>query len=156
MCINNLKQIELAILSYESVNRSMPPAYVADANGKPMHSWRVLILPYLGYNALYAKYNLNEPWDGPNNSKLVSQIPEVYQCPSHPKPAGASATHCQYFAVVDPTSGWPGATGRPIRQFADGTSQTIMVVEASGMGINWMEPRDLSMKEAVQLMTARA
>ncbi len=154
MCMNNLKQIQLAILNYESVNRSMPPAYVADASGKPMHSWRVLILPYLGENALFAKYNFNEPWNGPNNSKLAAQIPDVYQCPSHPHSA-APTSECHYFAVVDPASGWPGAVGSSIRQFADGTSQTISVVEASGMGINWLEPRDLSMNEAVRLLTTQ-
>jgi type II secretory pathway pseudopilin PulG len=155
MCMNNLKQIQIAILNYESVNRTMPPAFVADANGKPMHSWRVLILPYLGENALYAKYNFNEPWNGPNNSKLASQMPDVYRCPSQRQPAAGPTSECNYFAVVDPTSGWPGAVGRPIKQFADGTSLTLMVIEASGVGANWMEPRDLNMDEAVKLLTTQ-
>jgi hypothetical protein len=157
-CMTNLKQIQLACLVYESVNGTMPPAYLADANGKPMHSWRVLILPHFGdptLTALYAKYNFNEPWNGPNNSKLASQIPSVYQCPSHPKKSNTTATNCHYFAVVDAASGWPGSVGRPITQFSDGTSQTIMVVEASGMGTNWMEPRDLTMNQAVNLLTTQ-
>jgi hypothetical protein len=58
-------------------------------------------------------------------------------------------------AVVDPASGWPGAVRRPIVQFKDGTSATLMVVEASGMGINWMEPRDLTMNQAVKLLTTQ-
>jgi hypothetical protein len=157
-CMNNLKQIQLACLVYESVNGTMPPAYIADASGKPVHSWRVLILPYFGdpaLTALYAKYNLNEPWNGPNNSKLAAQIPSVYRCPSHAKTSPAAATDGHYFSVVDPASGWPGAAGRPIRQFSDGTSQTLMVLEASGMGINWMEPRDLAMNQAVKLLTTQ-
>jgi type II secretory pathway pseudopilin PulG len=155
MCMSNLKQIQLAILNHESAKGTMPPAYVADANGKPMHSWRVLILPFLGETALYAKYNFNEPWNGPNNSKLASQIPDVYRCPSHSTASNTTGTDCHYFAMVDPASGWPGAAGRPIRQFRDGTSKTIMVIEASGLGINWMEPRDLTMNEAVKLLTTR-
>jgi hypothetical protein len=157
-CMYNLKQVQLACLVYESVNGTMPPAYIADASGKRVHSWRVLILPYFGdpaLTALYAKYNLNEPWNGPNNSKLAAQIPSVYWCPSHAKTSQTAATDCHYFAVVDPASGWPGAAGRPIRQFADGTSLTLMVVEASGLGIHWMDPRDLTMNQAVKLLTIK-
>src|SRR5438105_1376638 len=70
-CGNNMKQIELALLNYHDANKSFPPAYVADAEGKPMHSWRVLILPYLERNDLYQQYDFNEPWNGPHNSRLA-------------------------------------------------------------------------------------
>src|SRR5262245_3382414 len=46
-CLNNLKQIALALHNYDATYGSLPPAYIADASGKPMHSWRVLILPFL-------------------------------------------------------------------------------------------------------------
>jgi hypothetical protein len=46
-CGNNLKQIALALLTYETVYHALPPAYTVDADGKPLHSWRTLILPYL-------------------------------------------------------------------------------------------------------------
>jgi type II secretory pathway pseudopilin PulG len=156
-CMNNLKVIlQLACITYETVNGTLPPAYAADANGKPMHSWRVLLLPHFGDPALaaiFAKYNLSEPWDGPNNSKLAAQIPSIYQCPSHPKSTKSPSTNGHYFAVVDPASGWPGVIGRPYTQFSDGTSSTVMILEASDRGTNWMEPRDLSMDEAVKLLT---
>src|SRR5262245_66359 len=74
-CKNNLKQIALALLNYESRYGTFPPAYVADESGKPMHSWRVLILPDLDQQALYNDYNFSEPWDGPNNSRLLTRIP---------------------------------------------------------------------------------
>ena len=70
-CRNNVKEIALAIHNYESANGHLPPAYIADENGNPMHSWRVLILPYIeGQQALFDRYDMDEPWDGPNNSKL--------------------------------------------------------------------------------------
>jgi hypothetical protein len=47
ICVNHLKQIGLALHNYYSVYGVFPPAYVADESGKPMHSWRVLILPFL-------------------------------------------------------------------------------------------------------------
>ena len=43
-CNNNLKQIGLGMENYLVIHGTFPPAYVADADGKAMHSWRVLIL----------------------------------------------------------------------------------------------------------------
>jgi len=154
-CMNNLKQIALALLNYESAKGGFPPAYAADANGKPMHSWRVLILPYLEELPLYQRYNFNEPWDGPNNSKLATHFPEVYRCPSHADDSASNRFETQYFAVIGPETGWPGSVGRNIRQFRDGTSKTIMVIEATGLGVHWMEPRDPTLEEAVALLTTK-
>ena len=46
-CTNNLKQIALALHNYEQAYKALPPAYTVDAEGRPLHSWRTLILPYL-------------------------------------------------------------------------------------------------------------
>ena len=154
-CVNNLKQIALALLNYENATGSFPPAYVADASGKPIHSWRVLILPYLGQQALFNKYRMNEPWDGPNNRKLAAQIPNVYRCPAQANDPANQSVETHYFAVVDPQTAWPGSRGRRIRDIVDGTSKTILVLEASGVQTNWMEPRDLSLEEGIELLTTK-
>ena len=78
-CANNLKQIAMALHNYAADYQALPPAFVADATGKPMHSWRVLILPYLEQQALYAQYNLSEPWDGPNNIQLLDKVPSYFE-----------------------------------------------------------------------------
>src|SRR5262245_48474313 len=69
-CRTNLWQLGLALHNYYNEHGHFPPPYVADAAGKSMHSWRVLILPYLGRQDLYDAYDLNEPWNGPSNRKL--------------------------------------------------------------------------------------
>ena len=71
-CLNHVRQLALALLNYESAYAKLPPAFQADANGKPMHSWRVLILPFIEKNPLYDAYDFEESWDGPNN-KLLAQ-----------------------------------------------------------------------------------
>ena len=81
-CVNNMKDLALAILNYETKHGHFPPAYTADASGKPLHSWRVLILPFLGQEDLYKQYDFTEPWNGPHNSRLVKKCPKVFQCPS--------------------------------------------------------------------------
>lgn len=145
-CINNIKQITLALQNYESKYGSFPPAFVADENGRPMHSWRVLILPYLDRNDLYRAYRFDEPWDGPNNSKL-HEIPLEFLCcpgdmPSHGKP------HTSYVAVLAGNTAWPGARSTSTKQInsLDGADRTILIVETHASGIHWMEPRDTTLE----------
>src|SRR5262245_38698724 len=61
-CKNNMKQIGLALHNYAEMYGSFPPAYIADDNGRPMHSWRVLILPFIDQVPLYNQYRFDEPW----------------------------------------------------------------------------------------------
>ncbi len=140
-CKNNMKQIGLALMNYESVWGSFPPAYVADADGKPMHSWRVLILPYLDALGTYEEYNFSEPWDGPNNSKLLGRMPPVYACPSHA--AGAGTTTTAYAAVFGENCVFRGADPVRIADITDGPSNTLIVAEATGASIPWMKPEDI-------------
>ena len=141
-CTNNLKQIAIGLQNYHDVYGTFPPAYLADANGKPMHSWRVLILPYIEQQSLYARYNFDEPWDGPNNRLLATQMPMAYRCPSDP--AGGVTTN--YAAITGPGTVFHGASGSSIASITDGTSNTLMIAESTA-GINWMEPRDLDVSQ---------
>ena len=139
-CTNNLKQIALALLTYEQQHGVFPPAYIPDKNGKPMHSWRVLILPYMEQKGLYDQYRFNEPWDSPHNKALAAQMPSVYACPSEGLPSSGRTSYAMF---VGPHAFSPGPKGRKISEISDGCSNTIMVAEAVDAHINWMEPRDL-------------
>ncbi len=142
-CTNNIRQIALALLNYRQANGCFPPAYIADKNGQPAHSWRVLILPYLEGQTLYQQYNFNEPWDGPNNKKLLAGRPPMcFVCPSDGN-IRISGTACtSYAAVVGADAAWPGKTsGKPTGD----PSQTILLVEIAGADIEWTEPKDVSL-----------
>jgi hypothetical protein len=145
-CINKLHQIALALHEYHKANGCFPPAYVADKDGKPMHSWRVLILSYLERNDLYKVYNFNEPWDGPNNKKLLASRPWEYGCPSDPDAQKPGAAQTSYVAVVGPNTAWPGSKSRKLgpADFPGGENHTVMLVEVADSRIAWTEPRDLS------------
>jgi prepilin-type processing-associated H-X9-DG protein len=109
-----------------------------------MHSWRVLLLPYLDQGPLYVQYRFDEPWDGPNNRKLADKILHVFNCPSEVHGDGkGTATMTSYVAVVGPETAWPGTKPTTIRDIKDGTSNTLLIVEVANSGIHWMEPRDL-------------
>ncbi|HEV3119294.1 MAG TPA: DUF1559 domain-containing protein, partial [Gemmataceae bacterium] len=128
----------MAVVNYHSANGSYPPAFLADAQGRPMHSWRVLLLPYLGQEDLFHDYDFSEPWDGPNNSKLAARMPKLYAFPGERGPT------TNYLAVVGPGTVWPGRSTVTEKDVTDGLSNTILLVENHGAGIHWMAPRDLS------------
>jgi prepilin-type processing-associated H-X9-DG protein len=138
-CRNNLKQISIALDCYHERYGTLPPAFVADKNGRPMHSWRVLILPFMEQRALYDRYDFDEPWNGPRNSRLATVSVSGYCCPEQDR----GRTTTSYVAVVGPETLWPGSTPVRFADVVDGTSRTVMVVEVANAGIHWMEPRDL-------------
>jgi prepilin-type processing-associated H-X9-DG protein len=140
-CTNNLKQIALAMHQFEERHDAFPPAASYDATGKPLLSWRVLILPYLGEEVLYNQFHLDEPWDSPHNQPLGDRMPGVFQCPSG-NPAHGLTT---YEVVVDPQSMFTGeASGVSIGDVRDGASNTLLVVEAA-KPVPWTKPEDLSL-----------
>jgi len=134
---NNLKQIALAWHNYEAVHGFFP-GDVVDAKGKPILSWRVLILPYIEDENLYKGFKLDEPWDSENNKKLIDSMPKLF-APVRGK-ADPGMTFYQSFtgknAVLKP--------GQKITfaGITDGTSNTLMVAEAAKPVI-WSKPGDL-------------
>src|SRR5262245_58943586 len=60
LCLNNLHNITLALKHYENDHHAFPPAYTTDANGKPLHSWRTLILPYMDAQGLFDSIDLTK------------------------------------------------------------------------------------------------
>jgi hypothetical protein len=147
-CIGlHLGMISMALLNYHAVNGCYPPAYIADKNGKPMHSWRVLILPYLGQNALYNAYDFNEPWDSPKNQAVLRSRPEYYACPSSPESDAGGAMRTNYVAVLGRNAAWAGAKPRKESDFSGVMTRTIMLVEVADCGPAWTEPRDLSLDD---------
>ncbi|MFO1096149.1 MAG: DUF1559 domain-containing protein [Planctomycetaceae bacterium] len=147
-CMSFMRNVSFALHTYATDNQGrLPPAYIADEHGQPMHSWRVLLLPYLDQQSLYDQYRFDEPWNGPNNSKLAKVIPEVYQCPNEYGHAEGSHPWTSYVAVVGPHTLWPGAEPGQIDDIPDGQHRTLLLVEVHDSGIHWMEPRDLKLDE---------
>jgi hypothetical protein len=155
---DNLQRIGLAMLDYNDEHGRLPPAVVYNKNGKPLYSWRVLLLPYLGENGLYSQFHLNEAWDSPHNRTLLARMPDVY---AHPKDASRTETHYQVFDGPHATYNTreknlvpfrllPKSKGRFLENgnacripnsFED-EYNTILVAEATEP-VPWSKPRDL-------------
>lgn len=98
-CSSNMLDIWVAVDAYHSRYGELPPPYTIDAQGNPLHSWRVLILPFLGEQELYDVIDLNDPWHDPANLALGDRMPGVFGCAEHRHHEGKSPT-TTYVAVV--------------------------------------------------------
>jgi hypothetical protein len=144
---NNLKQIALAVHNYADAHGGRFPIDVVDADGKPVLSWRVQLLPYLEQAELHKQFKLGEPWDSENNKKLLAKMPAVFASP-RVKVKATGHTVYQGFAG-------PGALFEPGKQarfttITDGTSNTILAVESS-VAVAWTKPADLPFDEKKEL-----
>lgn len=89
-------------------------------------SWRVAVLLYVGYKALYDEFKLDDPWDSPHNRKLVARMPQVFRMPGSQAPAGM--TTC-----LAPWGRETVLRDKPqsLEDLPDGTCNTILLVDAS-------------------------
>jgi len=145
MLMNNMKQITLAMHSFNDVYKRLPaPGFskdVASRDTKPLLSWRVAILPYVEEDALFRQFRLDEPWDGPNNIQLLSKMPKIYQ-PLGSQPKKDGHTYLQFITGPGTLFPTPTSVAAIPRSFPDGTSNTIVVVEAAEPA-PWTKPADL-------------
>jgi RNA polymerase sigma factor (sigma-70 family) len=142
----NLRKIATGIHAYVEAEKGFPPPAVLGADGSPLLSWRVAILPYIGEKELHAQFRLDEPWDGPHNKALLEKLPKVYAPVASSSPK-AGATYYQAFngkgAFFENPKGLPlGPDQNPYSEISDGTVNTLMVVEA-GTTVPWTKPEDL-------------
>jgi hypothetical protein len=138
--VNNLKQIGLAFHNYHSAGSHFPAAVNRDKGEFP-YSWRVAILPYIEQQELYNQYHFDEPWDGPNNRKLIDKMPAIYAYPGLDG-TPTSRSHSSYFVFTGDSTIGGTEGGAKIQQITDGTSNTILAVEAK-RDVPWTKPEDI-------------
>jgi prepilin-type processing-associated H-X9-DG protein len=145
-CKTDLHNIHMALEAYHIENDHYPPAYTVDENGQRLHSWRTLLLPYLGHQELYEQIRLDEPWDSPHNRQFSDAGIKAYQCPS----AGDDEKAFTNYVVIDgPEMIFRGSTPTRKQQIKNGLAQTVLVAETADTDIHWMEPRDLDFEKMV-------
>ncbi|MCU0878866.1 MAG: DUF1559 domain-containing protein [Pirellulaceae bacterium] len=170
---NNLKQIGLAMHNHHDVYLKFPPQAIRSKDGKALLSWRVAILPFVGQQALYQEFRLDEPWDSEHNKKLIPRMPAVYSLPklgqgnialgktSYLVPLSKQPPAVATAADGDPDK--PASKrkdempfdlpqGTKFQLITDGTSNTIIVVEAlPEAAVVWTKPDDLVIEEKAPL-----
>ena len=151
---NNLRQIAIAMHNYHDTFKTFPAAYSADEDGKQLLSWRVHILAFIEGQRLYEQFHFDEPWDSEHNKTLIAQMPEVYRSPgsiAEPGKTNYLGVRGKDMIFIDPKKTerdgkWP--QGTRMADIIDGTSNTIMVVEASDEeAVIWTKPDDFEPDE---------
>lgn len=137
---NDLKQIGLAFHNYHSVYNYFPGldsnGNKDEAKGKGL-SWRVHLLPFLEEAPLYEQFKLDEPWDSEHNKPLIDQMPLVFG----DDPEGKTSVHVFTGENLAFQAGKPGPR---IRDYIDGTSNTILVAKAGADKAEiWTKPGGL-------------
>ena len=148
---DQFRRIGYAFQTYHDHFNAFPPAFIADASGTPMHSWRVLILPYLDdarAARIYARYDFSKPWNSAENMALADEIPRVYQNP-YRNDSKSFDTHVM--VIRGPGTLFPDDQQIRFADITDGAAHTILVVEVAKTQTCWLEPKDLD----VQTMSTR-
>ncbi len=145
-CMNNLSKIARALNQYAASHGTYPPPIVYAEDGKPMHSWRVLILQELGEYHLYNQYKFDEPWDSESNSALIGSLcPRVFISPG--RSDHRYAAESSYFLVVGDGTLFPSSEA-PLSpdKISDGQENCLLVVEAQNTAHEWTKPIDIDFR----------
>ncbi len=136
--IDNLTKIGASIAQYVHDNHRLFPQAIRDTRGNPVLSWRVALLPYLGYQDLYRQFRLYEPWDSAHNQQLAAYIPAEYQSPER------FDTRTNYLVPEGAATPFHGKFGIPRIRVEDGLANTVAVVESDeDSAVSWTRPKDL-------------
>jgi hypothetical protein len=146
---NHLKQIVLALRNYHDTFNAFPPAVVTDADGKPLYSGRVLLLPYMEQAALYKQFDLTQAWDSPANKDLSQTRILQFTDPSSPS---SMPGQTDYLFVTGKGTVFETDKSATIRAISDGVSNTLVMVEVKGSNVNWAEPnKDVDISQPMSL-----
>jgi hypothetical protein len=143
MCENRLGGLAMGLQNFDLAHGGLPPAYLCDETGKPIHSWQSICKRYLHYYRWEEAYSMKEPWNGPNNGKLGPCGDHMFQCPTAGPP---SRTTTDFVAVVGPDTMWPGRERVKLR----GDEDTILLIEMPDSDYNSLEPRSPTVEEFME------
>lgn len=152
---SNMRQLLIAMHNYHGDYNYLPPA-VSMKNGKPLHSWRVHILPYIEQDNLYKQLKMDEPWDSDHNKKVFESVP-MPKMFAHPGKRDGDTKKTYYKVFISQADKQPRAGFRPgskltLGQLAvqDGTSNTMAMIEA-GPPVLWYQPVDIEFEATAAL-----
>jgi len=146
-CEMNLDLIGYLLREYQETHGVLPPAYVADEDGRPLLSWRVLVV---GSDDLDTKLDSSQPWDSPTNSRPLDSLKpsRLLNCPSS-KATQTNITH--YVAVTGPGTLWNDKGPKHLSE----SDKRILVIEWPESDIHWAEPRDITLDELIAWLESK-
>jgi hypothetical protein len=138
---NHMRMIGLSLMNYHDSYNAFPLQAKYSPTGKPLLSWRVAILPYIGEDRLYAQFQQNEPWDSPHNKRLLAQMPRVYTT-SGRSDLAQGMTQYQAFVGAHTVIANTPQQRVAMRDVGHGAANTIMIGLAD-TAVPWTKPADI-------------
>lgn len=136
--IENLAKLGKALNEYSDRYAGYPVTKTVNLPAYPPMSWRVAILPLLGYEELFQQYRPAEPWDSSANKQVLAQIPPEFQSPER------GDTKTNYLVPLSFDAAFGGGRRMNRATFEDGLDYTLILVEADdSQAVEWTRPEDL-------------
>ena len=140
----NLKNLALALQNHHDVLGKFPGVAVQKDGKGPRMSWRVQLTPFMEQKKFFDNYNQNEAWDSPANRKLQLPMHWVFTDPHLGSPAETAQGKTRFVVLVGEETAFPPDKQLKFRSMADGTSNTIMIVECDAEhAVDWSSPNDI-------------
>ncbi len=136
-----LSEIVIAMHNYHKDLGQLPPVANLSKEGKPLLSWRVHLLPYLGEERLYKQFHLDEPWDSPHNLALLPQMPGMYQLPKYARQFPPGYTCYQLFVGEGAFMEIGKKRTLGMLTIADGTDTLLGAIAEDA--VPWTKPADI-------------
>lgn len=146
--LENMVTIAEALNAYCDKYGTYPPPALLDASGKPILSWRVLVLPFMGYGDLYTQFDLNKPWDSPANMNLVRRMPNEFASPNS---YDARTTFETNYSLITGAGTLFPPGGSLARSNLD--KNTILLVETMN-NTTWSQPGDIDIGRGIRVGNA--
>ena len=134
---NHLRQNSLALLNFASAFGNLPPSVLTHESGKK-YSWRIAILPFVGRNDIYDRYDFTQEWNSPHNLEVTSEMPDFFRSDTDDK----DSTNASFFMLVGPGGAFDQNESTSFMDFRDGTSNTMTIIEAK-RDVHWAKPEDI-------------
>ena len=134
---NNLKNLGIAAHGYHDAQKSFPAGGTFDAQGRGLHGWQTVLLPYLDHLHLHEKIDFSQPWNSPRNAEFSKLSISSYfhnVLIEEREIAGYSVSHFTGNSHV------LGAKEMKLSDITDGTSNTLLMGAVTGEFKPWAMP----------------
>ena len=137
-----LERLASALDKYKQAKGHLPSPAIQDNQGRPLLSWRVALLPYLGEMDLYKQFKLDESWDSLNNKKLLKKMPVVFRHPMQIPHIVVEKMKTPYQVFVGVGTAFSAEKGT---KDADLPGQTVLVVQRNDKkNVYWTKPAEIT------------
>lgn len=145
-------QMRLALHNYAHKYGTLPPLYLQDEQGKPIHSWRALVIPFVEFESL-EQLNLSEPWDSEYNRKIIENVPlnDWGWFARGSRVPNRSPVYTHIMALLGADSAWDAKTGLP-KETNEIAPDSILLISVPESTIEPMQPGDITEGEVRKMV----